>query len=259
MPTIHCLKPISEYTEAVRLVLQLALEDDERKWVRKICREEHYLHREIHGRARPVAYMVIREVGYRRPDGMFIIERRNRVGILVFSRMESSRCNGWYGSLADVVAGKVKQTQWEMLCLSRCWLDPRIQRGGDWFIKHAASQVVAHAIRHIHYDYLLSYPPAFLDQPWQIRELISYCQSEFQGTLYKACNFTLVRENREGLKTYSYPLPGLTPRQKQTIHTASLSQQSTRRKRGLTLAAAITHEVLFIIKRPHQQRCKNAA
>jgi hypothetical protein len=250
----HCLKPIQqeeERVEAVRLVIQIAETTEERNWVRAVCREEHYLHREVNDLSRWVAYMVIYETGYLRND-RFIIVTRTRVGMLIFGSMESSRCKGWYGSLADIANGWARLSQWELLTISRFWLDPRLQKNGEWFIECAASQVISCAIRHAHFEYLLHYPPAFLSQPWQIKELISYCQSEFDGIVYKACNFQQVRVNDAGLKTYMRPMPPLSPQQRHTIAEASRVNKAARKKRAAAQASAIVHEVLLIIKRKEQ-------
>lgn len=44
----------AEGQPAVRLLLQLTLATEERAWARTVCREQHYLHQEVHSRARPV-------------------------------------------------------------------------------------------------------------------------------------------------------------------------------------------------------------
>src|SRR5258708_5704408 len=99
MASVHVLEHFQNTqagSEAIRLVLQLALAGEERAWVRSICREKHYLQQEVHGRARPVSYLVLREEGSLLPDETFMATHRERVGILVFSRMKSSRCKNWY-------------------------------------------------------------------------------------------------------------------------------------------------------------------
>ncbi len=234
---------------AVRLVLQLALTAEEREWVRRICREKHYKRQEVHGRARPVSYLVVREEGWLLADGTFRVEQRERVGILVFARMQSSRCKGWYGNSKDVACKWAKQTQWEMLVLSRCWLDPRIQKQGEWYIPKAASLIIKKSLESIGYHYLLLRPPAYLDRPFEIKEVISYCDRErFLCMMYWFARFRLVRENEAGLRTYARALPPLTDGQRRHILEASRLDKAARQKRLANLIHAPIQEV-FLLKR----------
>ena len=238
---------------AIRLGLQCALTVEERGWVRRMCREEHYLKQEVHGRARPVAYLVLREEGVVLANGTFVAHQRNRVGLLVFSRMQSSRCNGWYGSSQDVACGKAKHTQWEILVLSRCWLDPRIQRNGCWHIPKVASLVIKRSLQTIGYEYLLLRPPAFPERPFEIKEVISYCQSDrYLCMVYWFARFKLVRENATGLRTYMHTLPPLNFRQRQIILELSRLSKAARQKRLASFSPTL-QEVLLLTSR--SQRC----
>lgn len=253
MAIIHALPPLISTQEgqpAVRLVLQLALTAEERDWVRHICREEHYKRQEVHGRARPVSYLVVREEGWLLADETFHVEQRERVGILVFARMQSSRCKGWYGNSKDVAHKWAKQTQWEMLVLSRCWLDPRIQKKGIWHIPKAASLITKCSLRTIGYDYLLLKPPAFIDRPFEIKEVISYCQRDrFDCMLYWFSRFKLVRKNDDGLRTYAHALPPLTDGQRRHILEASRLDKTARKKRTASLPLEAVQEVLLLKRR----------
>jgi hypothetical protein len=141
-----------------------------------------------------------------------------RVGCLLFGRPESVRCTGWYGGVEDVLSGTCRITRWQILNLARVWLDPMIQRGGEHYIPNAATQVIAQALQCIPYDYLRARPPVFLDEPYEITECLSYCDTRIhRGTLYKAANFHLVRENSKGIQTYSRPLRRLTHAEKRDI------------------------------------------
>ena len=256
MALLHTLPPListQEGQHAVRLVLQLAFTAEEREWVRYICREKHYKRQEVHGRARPVSYLVVREEGWLLADGTFRIEQRERIGILIFARMRSSRCKGWYGNSKDVARKWAKQTQWEMLVLSRCWLDPRIQKHGEWHIPRAASLVIRKSLESIGYHYLLLKPPAFIDRPFEIKEVISYCTSDrFNCMLYLFSRFKLVRENDDGLRTYAHALPPLTDGQRRSILEASRLDKPARKKRRDSLALEPVQEVLLFTR--HTQR-----
>jgi hypothetical protein len=235
---------------AIRLVLQLALTAEERGWVRHICREKQYLRQEVHSRARPVSYVVVREAGLLLDNGTFCVEQRERVGMLVFARMQSSRCKGWYGTSSDVAQKWAKQTQWEMLALSRCWLDPRIQKKGAWHIPKAASMIMRCSLRTIGYDYLLVRPPAFIDRPFEIKEVISYCQRDrFLCMVYWFARFKLVRENEKGLRTYAHALPPLTETQRRHIMETSRLNQAAQQKRLDLLAQTYIQEVLLLKRR----------
>lgn len=218
------------------LRLHLAVTPGELEWAQAQVEKHHYLKQRVHPRARPIAYLVL----ITDEQGV-----EQRVGCLIFGRMQSSRCSGWYGNLADVQRGWARLTQWELLCLMRVWLDPRLQRGGLWYVPNVATQVVSQALRRVGYEYLLIHPPAYLDQPWQLREVISYCHSDrFLCTLYLAANFSLVRENTEGLRTYMRPLPRLQPHQVRHIEEAARFDARARKRRWATLATFVQDPLL---------------
>lgn len=217
------------------LRLQLATTPHEREWAQRQVELHHYLGQRVHQRARPLAYLIVMTDEN---------EVEHRVGCLIFGRMQSSRCAGWYGSLADVQSGWARLTQWELLTLMRVWIDPRLQRGGLWYIPNAATRMVSQALKQVSYDYLLLWPPAYLDQPWKLREVISYCHSDrFFCTLYLASNFKLVRENKAGLQTYMRQLPQLQPHQIRHIEEASRFNARARQRRA-TLATFVQETLL---------------
>src|SRR5437762_2877024 len=110
--------PMSLTEQAQPLSLRLALTHEELEWAQQICASQHYLARRVHPCSRPLAYLVMYgEV---------------RVGILVFGRMQSTRCHHWYGNLDDLKRGWARLSYWEILVLMRVWLDPRLQYGGEW-------------------------------------------------------------------------------------------------------------------------------
>jgi hypothetical protein len=206
------------------LTLKLAVTSEEFEWAQQQVECFHYLHRRVHPLARPIAYIVC--------------YGKLRVGCLFFGRMQSSRCQGWYGTWEDVQNGWCSLTQWELLTLMRVWLDPRLQRGHEWYIPNAASQLVAKAIKRVGYEYLLIHPPSYVDRPWELKQCISYCQSDrFLCTLYLASSFTLVRENKHGLRTYMRPLPQLQPHQRRKILEVSRLNAQARKRRQTAVVA----------------------
>jgi len=197
-----------------------------RAWCEEQWIEHHYLHSRIDPRCRPIVYIVL-------VDG----ERRGALG---FGRPESTRCNGWYGSVEDVQAGRARLTRWEIINLARVWLDPRIQAGGSEEIHNAATQAISLALKRVVVDYLITHPPCFLEEPYALRECISYCDSStHRGVLYRAANFRLMRTNERGLQTYMRPLRGLQPHEHRLIHRASDHDERARYHRARRMQPAL--------------------
>lgn len=189
----------------------------QRQWV-----QHHYLHAPIDARCRPLAYVV-------RVNGALR-------GALGFGRPESTRCNGWYGSVDDVKSGRARLTRWEIINMARVWLDPRIQPGGPEEVHNAATQAISQALKQVVVDYLLVHPPCFMDEPYALRECISYCDSRtHRGVLYRAANFKLMRTNERGLQTYMRPLRGLMPHEHVSVGRASQTDQRARAFRARRL------------------------
>jgi hypothetical protein len=167
----------------------------------------HYLHTAPDPRTRPLAYVVL--LG------------SEPVGCLWFGRPEATRCyvgGLTYGSLADVRAGKACYDRWEILCLSRVWLSPDVQQGGRlcqpgtvpgftdrtgrWH-SSLASAVVRLALGQVNADYLLARPPCFLEEPYHLRVVMSYCdRAKHRGVIYRAAGFRLARVNAAGIETW---------------------------------------------------------
>jgi hypothetical protein len=186
----------------------------------RMVSQHHYLHTPVDPRCSPVAYLVLLH--------------RDPVGCLIFGRPESTRCNGWYGSVEDVRAGRCPLTRWQIVNLARIFLCPQIQRGGAEFIPNAATYLIGQALRRIPYDYLIMRPPIWCEEPYEIRQVLSYCdRSIHQGTLYRASNFRLVRTNRRGIETYVRDLRRLTHAEHMAIRQASRLSERARRLRAV--------------------------
>lgn len=204
-------------TPAVELHL---LDRDGLAWAQVIVTVHHYLRRPVDSRCSVEGYAVhVEPIGW--------------AGLLLFGRPEATRCYPWYGSVADVQEIRAEVTRWQVLNLARVWLDPRVQvdgefchpefvtgfadRKGAWH-STLASTAIRMAMERIGYDYLLRRPPCFLDEPYEIRWLLSYCDPRYhKGTIYKAAGFEHYRTNGDGLMTWRIWLPGLTPAQEQMI------------------------------------------
>jgi hypothetical protein len=167
---------------------------------------------------------------------------------LIFGRPEATRCGDWYGGVEDVGAGRCEVTRWQVLNLSRVRVDPVFQAGGSYYHPEIlpgftdrrgtwrstlASEAIRAAVERIGYEYLLRRPPCFLDEPYEIRWLLSYCDTHLhKGTIYRAAGFELYRTNKRGIQTWRIRLPGLSPQEDQMIRAASLSNPRSIRYRA---------------------------
>ncbi len=203
-------------------------------WAQSAVTRHHYRHAPVDVRAQPQAWAVeLADLG--------------RVGCLIVSRPEATRCYPWYGSLGDVASGRAERSYWEILNLARVWLDPAVQAGGVWCTpKHVpgyvdrtgvwrstlASEALRALAQAVGVAYLLARPPVWLHEPYEIGWLLSYCEPRHRGTIYQAAGFTLHRTNAAGLQTWRLTLPPLTQTQHQAIAAASAACPRARRFRG---------------------------
>jgi hypothetical protein len=225
--------------------LTLILADREAlAWSQAQVQAHHYLRRPVDGRTRPLAYVVSL-------DG-------ERVGCLIFGRPESTRCYQGgltYGSLDDVARGRAQFSRWEVLNLARVWLAPAVQAGGTHYRpgllpgftdrrgvwrSTLASTVVGMALARVGVDYLLQHPPCFLEEPYQLRVCLSYCDTRVhRGTLYQVSGFALARRNGQGIETWTKPVPSLTAAQDEAVRQRSQAspraQQYRARRQQLCL------------------------
>lgn len=203
------------------LVLTLASDIDLR-WSQEQVTKHHYLHAPVDIRSSPLAYTICLRDG-------------PRVGCLIFGRPEATRCYDLssrltYGSYEDVIAGRCEYDRWEIINLARVWLDPVIQRGGNRYVPHAASQMIAKALQRVRYDYLAIRPPVDCSRPYQLRVCLSYCDTRIHsGYLYRVCRFKLARTNHDGIATFMRRLPSLDDEQDRQIR--RLSKQHPRSQR----------------------------
>jgi hypothetical protein len=138
-----------------------------------------------------------------------------------------------------------------VLNLARVWIDPRFQPGG-WgysaeylpgfvdrkgnFRSTLASSAIRELAARVGFDYLMRRPPCFLDEPYQIRYLMSYCDTRLhKGTIYRQAGFELYRTNQDGIQTWRLRLPALSPEQDGQVREAALRSprsQAYRAKRA---------------------------
>lgn len=212
-------------------------------FVARAIRDRHYLRKMPDPRTSIEAYVVHLNI--------------HQVGALVFGRPEATRCADWYGSVEDQLAGRCEVTRWQVLNLARVWLHPAYQAGGEYctpecvpgfvdrrgqFRSTLASAVLRSAVETIGSDYLQYRPPCFLDEPYQIDWLLSYCDTlKHRGTIYQSAGWELYRTNGNGIQTWRIRLPPLTADQHAAIqeisakHPRSLQYRAKRQQMKLEL------------------------
>lgn len=230
------------------------------KWAQEQVIRYHYLHTPVDVRCRPLAYKVM------------LLNRP--VGCLIFGRPEATKVTGWYGSLDDVQAEICPLTRWQILNLARVYLDPSIQRAGAFahpedligpsilpsfydrlghWQNTSASYVIDLALDLVVFDFLYHRPPVWMEQPYELAHIISYCDTkQHKGTLYRASHFEWMRTNAHGIDTYYRKARPLT----QAEHTLLAKRsQEDRRAQRLREVARVSHiEQLPLLSLSDQRR-----
>jgi len=153
-------------------------------WAQAIVTKYHYLHQPVDPRARPMVY-VIRHAS----DDM-----QRRLGLIMLGIPHATRCRGWWGY-------EGLPTQWQVVDLCRIWIDPDIQRGGQFCAPYTvpgfvdrhgqwrptvATWAIAEVLRRVQRDRVALWPPIYLDQPYHIRLAISYHDPQYhRGAIYR--------------------------------------------------------------------------
>lgn len=188
------------------------------RWAQRQVERHHYLHAAVPTITRPQGY------------GVHLAGQDERAGCLIVNRPQATRRRGWYGTLADVATGVAPVSYWQVLCLARVWLDPRVQgegareqgpgyydRRGVWrsTIASTALRALAEQVR---LDYLLAHPPVFADEPFEMRWLMSYCDTRVhRGTIYAAAGWERFGVNEAGIETWRTPLAPLTNAERRLV------------------------------------------
>ena len=208
-------------------------------WAQALVTSQHYLHTPVDSRCSPFAYLVELE------------HALGPVGCLIFGRPEATRCYDGkltYGSLADVARGRAQYDRWEVLNLARVYLLPSVQAGGKLCNAHylpgyidrrgvwhstLASSAIEQALGQIGYDYLMQRPPCFPDEPYEIKVVLSYCDtSRHKGTIYRASGFELARTNERGIETWYHDATSLRTFEHQMVLKRAGQSYRSRRHRA---------------------------
>jgi hypothetical protein len=205
-------------------------------WAQRMVTAHHYRRSPVLGRACPEAW------------GVYIPDFEQPVGCLIVGRPQATKCLPWYGSLSDIADGRCEESRWGIANLARVWLAPDVQVGGVNYERFLlpgytdrrgvwrstlASEALRRLAARVGFEYLLARPPVYLDEPYEVRWLASYCQSNLhRGVIYQAAGFHLFRTNPDGLQTWRLELPRLTAEQHTAIAAASEACLRARRFRN---------------------------
>lgn len=183
---------------------------------------------------------------------------RVRAGVLLLGRPQATACYPWYGSVADVASGRAEVTRWQVLNLARVYFEPFVQPGGGLyspqylpgfvdrrgvFRSTLGSWAIAALADRVVLDYLVARPPCFLEEPYELLWLLSYCDTRLhRGALYRAAGFELYRTNADGVQTWRRPLRPLWPDEDREVRAAAAcsprSIEHRARRAQLSLAEA---------------------
>lgn len=229
-------------------------------WTQQRIADDHYLHARVDCRSRPLIYLAHHQA----TRGAAAAAGPRCIAILIFNRPESTCCYSGgltYGSQDDVRAGRAAYDRWEVINLARVWVHPYFQRGGHYcdpdeglpgFVDRSgvwrstlASTLIRAALERVRLDYLLSYPPCYLDEPYQLRACLSYCDTNLhRGTIYRAAGFALARTNARGIETHWTPLAALTDEANAQVRQRSEQHGRSRRYRAQRGAQAHQERLL---------------
>lgn len=231
------------------ITLDLVTDRQGLRWAQERIAAEHYLHTPVDSRCRPLIYLAYHQATW----GAAAAAGPRCIAILIFGRPEATRCYDGgltYGSQVDVTTGRAQFDRWEVLNLARVWVHPYFQRGGLYcspdeglpgytdrrgvWRSTLASSLIAEALARVGYDYLAMHPPVDCAYPYQIKTVLSYCDTRLhRGTIYRAAGFELARTNNQQIETwYTTAVGALTSEQDADIRRRSLASPRSRRIRA---------------------------
>ena len=170
-------------------------------WAQQVAVELHCMGRRVHDLAYPFAYAILDSA------------TGQAVGMLMLAAPHFTRCKDLFGYPG-------LPTKWQVLLLSRVWIDPlwqtqvvqhedgRIELTGPTVIDsrgrvHSlciASCAIGQLLKRVNRDWLEHHPPRFLDQPYNLERIISYSDPRYghTGIIYRAANFTKFHRKTHG-------------------------------------------------------------
>jgi len=109
-----------------------------------------------------------------------------------------------------------------------------------------ASTAISLLLVRVGVEYLLRHPPCFLDEPYVLHWLLSYCDSrQHRGTLYRAAGFKLYRTNARGIQTWRITLPPLGQHQDAVVRAVAAVHPRSIRYRAQRAAASVVQPALL--------------
>lgn len=149
-------------------------------WGQAVVTDNHYLHAPVHRKSRPMIY-VAEYAG-------------ERIGLCIVGLPHATKKRGWWGY-------EGYPTQWQVVDMSRIWLSPDVQRGGDlcrpdivpgfvdrkgiWW-PAVATWLIKGVLNKVQKDRVSMWPPVFIHQPYHILLAISYHDPRYhRGEIYR--------------------------------------------------------------------------
>ncbi len=174
--------------------LRLTLGDkNDLAWAQETVAAHHYLKRKADSRSRPMVYVVW--------------HGRVRMGLCIVGIPHATRNGNWWG-YPDL------PTQWQVVDLSRIWLDPEYQRGGGMarpdtvpgfadrrgeFRPTTATWLIHQVLERVQRDRISLWPPVFPLQPYHILLAVSYHDPAYhRGTIYRMAGAEPMYRDEDG-------------------------------------------------------------
>lgn len=167
-------------------------------WAQKTVTHFHYLRQPVHPQARPMTYVV-----WGKSDSGNAL----RLGLVIVGIPHATKNRRWWG-YTDL------PTQWQVVDLSRIWLDPVLQQGGAWcrpgmvpgfvdrkgvFRPTTATWAIDQVLRRVQIDRISMWPPVYPTQPYHIRLAVSYHDPQtHSGAIYRLAGAEPMYRDRWG-------------------------------------------------------------
>src|SRR5689334_21381279 len=103
----------------MHLTNRLELQEATRNWLNEQAAMHHYMHRPVHPRANPFGWSLMF-------DGEITMVDGRPAGLIMFSSIHYTKLRGEFGYPG-------LPTKWQVLQLSRLWLHPSFQKGGEFY------------------------------------------------------------------------------------------------------------------------------
>lgn len=167
------------------------LVEQSRDWLNACAEEYHYMQQAVHQKASPFGWALSFDGDIFRPNNQ-------PNGFIIFASVHFTKLTGEFGYPG-------LPTKWQVLLLSRLWIHPDFQHGGQYYLPDIlpgfvdrkgvfrstlATSIIKTALGKVQQRWLEVHPPRYLDEPYHVRKIISYADTRFhEGTIYRAAKF----------------------------------------------------------------------